>query len=66
LDLGRALRSVTYLPDVVIEHLHPHAGKADMDDGYARCNGEEMYEADRAAYEQWKTHLGQDAALVLA
>src|SRR5215470_16964348 len=27
-DLGRAIDRITYLPDVIIEHLHPSAGKA--------------------------------------
>jgi hypothetical protein len=66
LDLGRALESITYLPDTVIEHLHPHAGKAEPDEGYERVNGDAMYDADRAAYDAWKIHLGQDAARVLA
>ena len=32
---GRAC-GITYLDDVVMEHLHPHAGKATHDDTYAR------------------------------
>lgn len=34
LDLGNALGNIKYLPDVVIEHLHPAAGKAIQDEGY--------------------------------
>lgn len=34
-DLGDGVRRIRYLPDVVIEHLHPHAGgKAPEDDRY--------------------------------
>lgn len=66
LDIGRALDSVVYLPDTVVEHMHPHAGKATLDDGYVRVNGDAMYDADLAAYEAWKIHLGQDVARVLA
>jgi hypothetical protein len=35
-----------YLPDVIIEHLHPAAGKAEMDEGYARVNQPKWYEED--------------------
>jgi hypothetical protein len=53
LDLGKAL-GCTYLPDVLIEHLHPHAGKAENDPQYDRVNSMERFEADRAAWEQWR------------
>lgn len=40
-----------YLPDVVIEHLHPGAGKVEMDPGYERADA--STEADRKAFERW-------------
>lgn len=49
-DLGRAAGRITYLPDVVVEHLHPVAGKADWDEGYRRVNARAVYDQDRAAY----------------
>lgn len=52
---GRGLGAITYLPDVVIEHLHPVAGKADWDEGYRNVNAETSYDADRAAYENYRT-----------
>lgn len=65
LDLGRALGSCTYLPHVVIEHLHPHAGKAEGDDQYDRVNSAETTAADRAAWEEWRDHqLILDVALI--
>jgi glycosyltransferase involved in cell wall biosynthesis len=45
-QLGIDLGSLTYLPDVIIEHLHPVAGKAEMDEGYARVNQPKWYEND--------------------
>lgn len=49
-DLGAGAGCLRYLPDVVIEHLHPFAGKAQMDAGYARVNDHTMYQSDRASY----------------
>jgi hypothetical protein len=49
-DLGAVADCLRYLPDVVIEHRHPVAGKASWDDGYRRVNAPEVYERDRLAY----------------
>jgi hypothetical protein len=45
-QLGIDLGVLKYLPDVIIEHLHPVAGKAEMDEGYARVNQPKWYEED--------------------
>jgi hypothetical protein len=45
-QLGIDLGCLIYLPDVIIEHLHPAAGKAEMDEGYARVNQPKWYEED--------------------
>jgi hypothetical protein len=47
---GRALDAITYLPDVVIEHLHPDAGKVQRDHGYDTVNAPAAFSADHAAY----------------
>lgn len=49
--LGLAVGNLAYRSDVVIEHLHPDAGKARWDEGYAAANNADQYSADRAAYE---------------
>lgn len=54
LALGRALDAITYLPDVTVEHLHPIAGRASWDAGYAECNTDALSSADRAVFEQWQ------------
>lgn len=66
LTLGQAADCIRYLPDVVIEHMHPGAGKAPMDEHYARVNSRESYEHDHAAFEAYKAggQLTQDADLV--
>lgn len=66
-DLGEQAECLRYLPGVVVEHMHPLAGKASMDDGYRRANAEEQYRADGAAYEAYKRDsLAADVAKVRA
>ena len=50
LDLGRGADCIRYLPGTVVEHVHPFAGKAAMDDGYTRVNAHGMYARDAEAY----------------
>jgi hypothetical protein len=66
-DLGRELGRLTYLPDVVFEHLHPFAGKSDWDEGYERANNQAVIDRDRTAYEAWRgADCRADAARVQA
>ena len=51
--LGQAAGCLRYLPDVVVEHVHPLAGKAEMDDGYRRVNSSQRYRDDRASFLRW-------------
>jgi hypothetical protein len=51
--LGEALDGLVYLPDVIIEHLHPAAGKAPMDDRYRAVNAAETDRADREEWLAW-------------
>ena len=64
--LGEKLDALTYAPHVRIEHLHPSAGLAEMDDSYLRTNSPEQYARDSAA---WETYLvwgvGDDAERVI-
>jgi hypothetical protein len=58
--LGADLGCLEYLPDVVIEHRHPHAGKAEWDDSYRRSDA--LSGPDKAAYDaflenQWPGDL---------
>jgi hypothetical protein len=50
LQLGRDLNAIRYFSDIVIEHLHPVAGKAQWDEGYKTVNAEEVYSADQKAF----------------
>jgi hypothetical protein len=69
LELGRAAGCITYRPDVVIEHMHPVAGKAEVDESYRSSNSAARMAADRRAFESWKADpagLAADAAKVAA
>lgn len=66
-DLGAAAGCLRYLPDVLIEHMHPAAGKALMDDGYSRVNAKPQYARDHGAYQEWQLlHKRADVAKVRA
>lgn len=52
-DLGHAIDRIRYLPDVVVEHLHPIAGKAADDAGYREVNDPAAFEVDRMIYADW-------------
>jgi Glycosyl transferase family 2 len=58
LRLGRDLNAIRYLPEVIIEHLHPAAGKAQWDEQYREVNSEQMYASDSQALE---TFLASDS-----
>ena len=54
-DLGEQLGTLSYHPDIVIEHLHPIAHKAEWDDGYREVNDGTMYADDAAAYAEYQS-----------
>lgn len=54
-DLGHAIDRIRYLPDVVVEHLHPAIGKGEWDAGYVEVNAPDAFEADRVVYQRWIT-----------
>jgi hypothetical protein len=65
LTLGRAAGCISYLPDVVVEHVHPITGAVAWDDGHRRVNAPEMYARDRTAYEQYIAgHLAEEVTKV--
>lgn len=53
LDLGNGLGRIMYLPDVIIEHLHPAAGKAAHDAGYQFSGDFNLDRSDRAIYHNY-------------
>jgi hypothetical protein len=53
-DLGEQTGHLAYRPDVVIEHMHPLAGKAPRDLVYDEGNSAERWAADEEAYKRWR------------
>ena len=53
--LGEATGRLFYLPEVVIEHMHPFLDKAPMDAGYERVNSQETVIHDLAAFTIWQS-----------
>ncbi|MFF8829319.1 hypothetical protein [Streptomyces sp. NPDC015131] len=64
LDWGRGMGRITYLHDLILEHLHPAAGKAQTDAVYEECNSREQVGADGAAYYAYRDEGGLEADLV--
>lgn len=63
--LGEKTGRLGYLPDVMIEHMHPVAGKGIMDAQYARVNRRQQYDRDSATFRAWvESGLDQDATLL--
>lgn len=53
-SLGEALGKLRYLPHVVVEHMHPIAGKGEWDASYRENNADEVFDADHARYLWWR------------
>lgn len=66
-SLGERSETLTYLEDVIIEHMHPYAGKAQMDAQYERVNRPQQYLRDQVKMSEWLTgQMQQDVAAVQA
>jgi hypothetical protein len=64
--LGMRINKLTYVGDVVIEHLHPVAHKAEWDEGYAEVNSGTMYENDGKVFHAYlQNGLHTDAEKIL-
>ena len=57
LRLGQDLNAIRYLPETVVEHLHPVTGKSKWDDSYRETNSTESYSADLAMFQ---TYIASD------
>ncbi len=53
LQLGQGIGQISYLGDVVIEHLHPGVGKAEWDQEYARTGSSDKDQRDKKAFEEY-------------
>jgi len=56
-QLGLDLEYLKYLPDVIIEHIHPVAGKVAMDEGYERVNSPKIFEQDLLTLQKYLSDM---------
>lgn len=64
-ELGKAAECLVYDDRILIEHMHPFAGKGEMDQQYERVNRNEQYHRDGLAFRAWVARgLAGDASLV--
>lgn len=62
---GELAKCISYLPEVIIEHRHPLAGRSDWDDGYRRVNSDSQYRADRQRWSEYRRFgLAEDVARI--
>lgn len=64
-DLGESLGRLFYLDHVIVEHMHPAAGKADEDAGYKHVNSKAMVRIDEKALENYRRNILQNEVAVL-
>lgn len=60
-DIGRTVGNFIYRSDIIIEHVHPVAQKAEWDDLYKEVNSKPMWDADEKVYKAWLAEEGQYA-----
>lgn len=67
MDWGRGIDSLRYLNDVIIEHRHPVASKAEWDAGYEDANGGDRYEEALRQYSAYcEVNLAADISKLVA
>lgn len=64
-SLAKRAGTYKYLPDVVIEHAHPYAGKAQWDALYRSVNNEAQDRRDGDAFRKWWSNEAEHDAEVL-
>ncbi len=57
MEIGRGIGKLFYLPDLIIEHMHPAAGKAPMDAEYQKSNSN--YDKEHKIFNHWLEHQKQ-------
>ena len=51
--IGRGIGKLFYMPEIIIEHLHPDAGKAERDETYIEVNDSDRAKQDGENYKKW-------------
>jgi|SRR5687767_2311839 len=53
LELGKACSMISYMPDVIVQHLHPCAGQAVEDKTYQEANSKENWTNDSKRFHEY-------------
>jgi len=53
MELGRAVGNLIYLPDVIVQHMHPCAGQAEEDQTYKEANSAEHWTHDEQVFRDY-------------
>lgn len=62
---GEGAGVLRYFHEIVIEHMHPQAGKAEWDESYVESNGDSMWGHDNEGWDLYRnTLLARDVALI--
>lgn len=56
MSIGRGIGKLFYFDDIIIEHVHPAAGKTEWDDGYTIANNSTTWSSDEEAYKKYMTN----------
>src|SRR6185295_2446462 len=54
--LGQRSGLLRFIPDVIVEHMHPGVGKADWDDTYRQVFNDIRARRDFEGFEAWRDH----------
>lgn len=66
LELGKAIDGVSYLEDVIVEHLHPCVGNAEQDLTYREANSPENWTNDQRRFHDYMSEeLESDAYKII-
>lgn len=62
MELGKSINALQYLPDVIVEHLHPTVGNAQEDQTYREANSPENWTNDERRFREYVSNeLPKDA-----
>lgn len=53
MELGKSINALKYLPDVIVEHLHPSAGTSQEDQTYREANSPEHWSNDERRFHEY-------------
>jgi hypothetical protein len=59
--LGQVTDTLRFMPDVIVEHMHPGVNKAEFDDTYRSVFDEERAKRDYEGFTAWSTNGGLEA-----